>query len=68
MAKNSISVPISEKITLTIAETAELSNIGQNKLSELLNNPRCSFVLYVGKKRLVKRKEFEDFISKNVEI
>lgn len=68
MAKNNISVPISEKITLTIAETAELSNIGQNKLSELLNNPRCSFVLYVGKKRLVKRKEFEDFISKNVEL
>lgn len=34
----------------------------------LLRSPRCPFVLYVGKKKLVKRKEFEKFISDNVEI
>ena len=28
----------------------------------------CPFVLYVGKKKLVKRKEFEKFISDNIEI
>ena len=67
MAKN-VSVPISQKCTLTIEEAAEYSNIGQNKLSELLKKPRCSFVLYVGKKKLVKRKEFEEFISTNIEI
>lgn len=67
MAKN-VNVPISQKCTLTIEEAAEYSNIGQNKLSELLKKPRCSFVLYVGKKKLVKRKEFEEFISTNIEI
>lgn len=60
--------PISQKCALTIEEAADYSNIGQNKISELLKNPRCAFVLYVGKKKLVKRKEFEDFISKSVEI
>lgn len=39
-----------------------------NKLEALLRSPRCPFVLYVGKKKLVKRKEFEKFISENVEI
>ncbi len=29
---------------------------------------KFSFVLYVGKKKLVKRKEFEKFISDNIEI
>ena len=43
-------------------------NIGINKLECLLRSPRCPFVLYVGKKKLVKRKEFEKFISDNIEI
>lgn len=61
-------VPIYEKVTLTIREAAEYSNIGINKLESLLRSPRCPFVLYVGKKKLVKRKEFEKFIMDNIEI
>lgn len=57
-------VPIWRKTTLTVEEAAEYSNIGINKISELLNDPACTFVLFVGKKRLVKRKEFEKFIDK----
>ena len=62
------SVPIHNKIALTIKEAAENSNIGINKLENLLRSPRCKFVLYVGRKKLVKRKEFEKFISDNIEI
>ena len=61
-------VPIWEKANLTIEEAAEFSNIGQNRIAELLKNPRCPFVLYVGKKKLVKRKEFERFIEESVEL
>ncbi|MBP3783488.1 MAG: hypothetical protein J6I68_09595 [Butyrivibrio sp.] len=61
-------VPIKDKVALTIREAAEYSNIGINKLESLLRSPRCPFVLYVGKKKLVKRKEFEKYISDNVEI
>lgn len=61
-------VPIEAKVALTIKEAAEYSNIGINKLESLLRMPRCPFVLYVGKKKLVKRKEFEKFISENIEI
>lgn len=66
MEKNTI--PIYEKYALTIEEAAEYSNIGQNRINELLKDPRCTFVLFVGRKKLVKRKAFEDFISKQVEI
>jgi excisionase family DNA binding protein len=65
---NNISVPIWEKITLTIPEAAALSNIGLNKIQEMACNPRCPFVLYVGKKKLIKRKEFTKFIEDNIEI
>ena len=63
-----IHVPIENKLMLTIPEASEYSNIGQNKLSELLKRPRCPFVLYVGNKKLIKRKEFDKFVSENVEI
>ncbi len=55
-------VPIPQKMTLTIREAAEYSNIGINKIDQMLRAPNCPFVLYVGTKKLVKRKEFEDYI------
>lgn len=61
-------VPIWEKVTLTKEEAATYSHIGINKLEELLKTPNCPFVLYVGKKKLIKRKEFEKFLTENVEI
>ena len=56
-------VPIHLKVTLTIRETAEYSNIGINKIDSMLRSPNCPFVLFVGTKKLVKRKAFEQFIS-----
>lgn len=66
--KTSMAVPIWEKCTMTIQEAAAYSNVGENKLYKLVKNPRCPFVLYVGNKRLIKRREFEKFISETVEI
>ena len=61
-------VPIWEKVTLTVEETAEYSNIGINRINDMLKEPGCTFVLNVGKgKRLVKRKEFEKFLEKSKE-
>lgn len=59
-------VPIPQKLTLTIREAAEYSNIGMNKLSLLLREPNCPFVLYVGNKKLVKREAFERFIKDKI--
>ena len=61
-------VPINYKLTLTIKEAAEYSNIGINKIDSLLRSPNCSFVLFVGTRKLVKRREFEEYISKKLVI
>ncbi|MFC2470724.1 MAG: excisionase [Lachnoanaerobaculum gingivalis] len=61
-------VPIWEKHLLTIDEAALYTNIGQNKISDLLRKPSCTFVLYVGKKKLVKRQEFEKYLAENIEL
>lgn len=56
-------VPIYQKQNLTLTEAAEYSNIGINRLDMLIKNPNCNFVLHVGNKRLIKRKQFDDFIA-----
>ena len=61
--KQPIKVPIWEKSNLTIEEAALYSNIGQNKLRELTDNDDCKFVLWVGTKRLIKRKLFDEYIE-----
>lgn len=59
-------LPIDRKMLLSIREAAEYSNIGINKIDEMLKQPNCPFVLYVGTKKLVKRKAFEEFIEGRV--
>ena len=67
--ENEISkVPIHLKIFLPTREAAEYSNIGINKIDSMLRTPNCPFVLYVDTKKLVKRKEFEQFISQRLVI
>lgn len=62
-------VPINHKLTLTISEAVAYSSIGQNRIENLLKQPDCPFVLHVGTgKRLVKRKEFEEYISRVVSV
>jgi len=58
-------IPVWEKVMLTPEEAAAYSNIGINKINELLRSPGCTFIFCVGTgKRLVKRKEFERYIEK----
>ena len=66
MAKSEEKVPIHLKALLTVREAAEYSNIGINKIDSMLRAPNCPFVLYVGTKKLVKRKEFEEYISQKI--
>lgn len=61
-------VPIHLKMTLTIREAAEYSNIGINKIDSMLKTPNCPFVLFIGTKKLVKRVAFEEYIAKSLEI
>lgn len=59
-----LEVPIWKKSTLTIEEAAAYSGIGQHKLRELTDSEECLFVLWIGNKRLIKRRELDNFISR----
>ena len=56
-------IPIWEKLNLTIEEAALYSNIGESKLRKLVEDVNCPFVIFNGKKRIIKRKEFEKWNS-----
>lgn len=61
-------VPIKDKLNLTIEEAAAYSNIGVNKLRSMADEPSCPFVLYIGRRKVIKRREFERYLEKAVEI
>lgn len=63
-----IKVPIWEKSNLTVAEAAAYSGIGINKIKEISSSDDCNFVLWVGKKRMIKRKPFDAYIEKQFSI
>ena len=62
-ASNKIEVPIWKRSTLTIEEAAAYSGIGRNKLRALSDKEDCTFVLWVGNKRLIKRKQLDEYID-----
>jgi len=60
--KEKIQIPIWEKANLTIQEAAVYFNIGEKKLREMSNNPKCKFALFVGNKAKIFRRVFKTYI------
>lgn len=56
-------IPLWEKANLSLEEAAAYFNVGINKIRELTNSDNCKFVLWVGNKRLIKRKPFEKYLE-----
>lgn len=57
-------VPICQKTTLTVQEAASYSGIGERKLREMTDEKTCTFVMWNGSKRLIKRKQLDEYIAK----
>lgn len=56
---------LSQKVTLSIEETAKLFGIGEHKITGIINeNSNADFVLWVGSRARIKRKQFEQFIDR----
>lgn len=61
---NKKDVPIWEKSNLTLEEAAAYTNIGINKLRRMSDREDCSFVLWNGARRLIKRKKLDEYLEK----
>lgn len=57
-----IEVPIWKRSLLTVEEAALYSGIGRNKLRSLTDKDDCPFVLWIGRKRLIKREVLDEYI------
>ena len=58
-------IPIWEKITLSVEETAALFRIGEGKLCKIINeNPEAAYILWNGSRPQIKRKQFEALIER----
>ena len=56
-------VPIWEKANLTIEEAAAYSGIGENRIRGLTTSGCCPVVLWVGARRGIKRRKFDEFVE-----
>ena len=65
MAEN---IPVCQKANLTLTEAAAYFNIGENKLRSLSDDDDCTFVLWCGRKRLIKRAAFEKYLEKQFSV
>lgn len=60
-------VPIWVKPYLTIEEAAEYTGIGRDKLYEMTSLAECPFVLWVGNRRMIKRRILMNTLSKCIQ-
>ena len=64
---NNGNVEIRDKILWTPEEASQMTGIGINKIRDLCDtNP--SLVLWNGKRRLIKRKVFEEYLNREREV
>lgn len=61
---NQKEVPVWEKSNLTIEEAAAYSGIGENKIRKLAEDENCNFLLRIGRKKLIKKRLFDEYIEK----
>ena len=54
---------IQTKKALTVNEAAEYTGIGKDKLYEMTSLADCPFVLWVGNRRMIKRRIFDEYIE-----
>ena len=61
-------IPLWCKPNLSIEEAAAYSGIGMGKLYEMTESQDCPFVLWIGSRRMIKRKVFDEFIERQYSI
>jgi len=61
-------VPIWEKELLSVKEAAAYFGIGENKIREMTDEQTCQYVLWVGNKRLIKRRLFQQVLERQYSI
>lgn len=66
MADRNTSIPVWKKVNLTVEEAAAYTGVGMTKLREISDSDQCEFVLWAGRRRLLKREMLEEYLENEV--
>lgn len=66
--RNPKEVPIWERTLLTIKEAADYTGIGINRLRLIAQNQQNGLVLFVGSKKMFKRKKLEEYLDRSFSV
>lgn len=55
-------------LLLCVKEASKYSGLGINKIREISDSSKCDFVIWNGNKRMIKRKQFEEWLQKEMYI
>lgn len=61
-------VPIWERTLLTIPEASDYSGLGINTLRRLLDKPNSNLILWVGSRKMVKRKKLDEYLNNAISV
>lgn len=60
-------MPASEKIALSVVESAALIGVSKTKMYEIIRREDCDFVFMLGGRRLISRAKLEAWIDRQTE-
>ena len=61
-------IPIYHRPIISVDEATAYSGIGRTKLYELTTMENCPFVIWVGTRRVIKRKSFVEYLERQYSI
>lgn len=61
-------VPIWERELITIEEGTALTGIGFLKLRAMSCEPGCGYVIWIGSKKMLKRKKLEEYLEESYSV
>ena len=64
----SYDIPLWLKPVLSVTETSIYTGISANKIYEMSESEDCPFVIWIGSRRVIKRKSFEEYLERQYSI
>ena len=61
-------VPIWERVLLTINEASDYTGIGAYRLRMLADKPNSNLIIWVGSKKMFKRKKLDEYLENSISI
>lgn len=61
-------IPIWERELITVEEGTALTGIGFLKLRAMSNESGCNYVIWIGAKKMLKRRKLEEFLEESFSV